>query len=271
MMIQRRIDPAVLNLVTLGFPAVFIFTLCFSCLAQNVHYKDGTTAEVEIVSRTSGTVWVRGGPGLVGIDVEKIDKITNNDGTISKFDVNSLVARIQEAIREQNYLQAQGICTSLLEFDPGNAHIRYLRGMLNQKIGNFSKAIEDYNFLISHKNADEAVLNNLGAIDAQLKKYGQAEELFARAVNYNPLRAESHNNLAELFASLKDYDRAVEEYNTVLKLEPENLTALFNLGVIYKNKGDYPEAGKYWRKILAVKPGDAAAKKALVSLKCKRQ
>ena len=77
--------------------------------------------------------------------------------------------------------------------------MRYLRGMLNQKIGNTSKAIKDYNFLISHEDADGAIFNNLGTINAQSNKYGDAEDLFYKAISCSPKRAEFHNNLSELF------------------------------------------------------------------------
>ena len=103
-----------------------------------------------------------------------------------------------------------------------------------------------------------------------LKKYDDAADLFYKAINRNPQSAEFHNNLAELFISLKNYDRAIEEYNKVLKLEPDNLVALFNLGVIFSEKGDYLNAGKQWQSVLDKKPGDTDARKALLSLKGKK-
>jgi tetratricopeptide (TPR) repeat protein len=257
----------------ISLSGVLLFTFFFNypqCLAENIYYKDGRTIKAQIVNRTKDTIWVQQGEGAIGIDAKDISKITNKEGRVSKYDVGYLVDKIQDLLKEKKYIEAEESCTSLLQVFPDNVNVRYLRGMLNQKIGNTSKAIEDYSFLISHKDADGAIFNNLGTINAQLNKYVDAEDLFYKAINCNPKMAEFHNNLSELFVSLKNYDQAIEEYNNVLNLEPDNLVALFNLGVIYKDKGDYRQAGKQWQRILAVKPDDLDAKKALLSLANKK-
>jgi len=252
-------------------PAIFIIPLLLItysfCLAETIYYKDGTSSQIQIVNRTADTIWVRDGSGSVGIDAKKVEKILNTDGTPSKYDVGYTVTQIQSAIRNKNYVEAERDCSALLELAPDNADVRYLRGMLNQKLGNTIKAIQDYNFLIIHRNADGFVFNNLGTIEAQLKKYGEAKDLFSQAVNSDPLRVEFHNNLSEVFANLKSYDQAIEEYKTVLALEPDNLVALFNLGLIYKNKGDYAQAAQNWERVLAINPEDADTRQALASLK----
>lgn len=266
----QRIKFTILFFILFSILLPIFFVIYSRCLAENIYYKDGRIIEAQIVDRTKDTIWIQYGGGSIGIDAKEISKIINNDGSISKYGVGYLVDQIHELIKEKKYIEAEKSCTSLLESSPENASIRYLRGMLNQKIGNASKAIHDYNFLISHKDADEAIFNNLGTIDAQSKKYDDATDLFYKAINRNSERAEFHNNLSELFMSLKNYDQAIEEYNKVLKLEPDNLVALFNLGVIYKDKGDYMKAGKQWQRILAIKPDDVDARKALLSLKKKR-
>lgn len=264
-MIQKTksIRPADIFFITL----LFIFLLDSSmCLAEYIYYKDGRRVEAEIVKRTKDTVWIQYAGGTIGVDSKEISKILNSDGSVSKYGVGYLVDQIQGLVKEKKYIEAEKSCTFLLESSPEDSRMRYLHGMLNQKLGNASKAIEDYNFLVSRKDADDAIFNNLGAIDAQSEKYDDAADLFYKAIKCNPQKVEFHNNLAELFMSVKNYDKAIEEYNNVLKLEPGNLVALFNLGVVYKNKGDYLKAGKQWQRVLAVKPDDPDAKKALLSL-----
>lgn len=253
--------------VLLSILLLIIMVIYSRCLAENIYYKDGRIIEAHIVDRTKDTIWIQYTGGSVGIDAKEISKIINKDGSISKYGVSYLVDQIHELIKEKKYIEAEKSCTSLLESSPEDASMRYLRGMLNQKLGNTSKAIKDYNFLISHENADETIFNNLGTIEVQSNKYDAATDLFYKAINRNSQRAEFHNNLAELLMSLKNYDQAIEEYSKVLKLEPDNLVALFNLGVIYKNKGDYSKAGKQWQRILTVKPDDIDARKALLSLR----
>jgi len=241
------------------------------CLAEDIYYKDGRIIEAQIMGRNKDTIWIQQGGGSIGIDAKEVSKIINKDGSTSKYGVGYLVDQIHELIKERKYTEAENGCAILLESFSGNVKMRYLRALLNQKLGNTAKAIQDYEFLISHEGADEAIFNNLGTIDAKSKKYEDAADLFYKAINRNPQGAEFHNNLAELFMSLKNYDKALEEYNKVLKLEPDNLVALFNLGVVYRDKGDYINAGKQWQTILDKKPDDADAKKALLSLKNKKQ
>lgn len=255
--------PAVLSNILL-----FLFLAVYSpCPAENIYYKDGRKVEAQILKRTEDTIWIEYGAGTIGIDSKEISAIVNSDGSASKYGVDYLVDQIQGLIKEKKYAEAEKSCTFLLESSPNDARMRYLRGMLNQKLGNTSKAIKDYNFLVNHKDADEAIFNNLGAIDAQSEKYDDAADLFYKAIKCNPQRVEFHNNLSELFMSLKNYDKAIEEYDKVLKLEPDNLVALFNLGVAYRNKGQYSKAGKQWQRVLAIKPDDLDARKALLSLR----
>jgi len=266
----QRIKPIVLIFVVASISLIaFLFTYSQS-LAENIYYKDGRVIEAQIVERIKDTIWIQYEKGAVGLDAKEINKITNNNGSISKYGVGYLVDQIHELVKVKNYIEAEKSCSLLLKSFPDNANIRYLRAMLNQKLVNASKAITDYEFLVSHKSADEAIFNNFGTIEANLKKYDDAADLFYKAINRNPQSAEFHNNLAELFMSLKNYDRAIEEYNKVLKLEPDNLVALFNMGVIFSEKGDYLNAGKQWQSVLDKKPGDTDARKALLSLKGKK-
>lgn len=263
-----RIKPATQLLLLLNtiFLAVFLFNSPI-CFAENIYYKDGKTINAQIIYHNKDTIWIKNDSGSTGIDMKNVSKIENDDGTASKYDAAYLVNQIQEFVKQENYIEAERTCSLLLELSPEDAKVRYLRGMLNQKIGNTSKAAEDYNFLISHKDADSTILNNLGAIYAKEKRYKDATDLFAQAIKYDPDKAEFHNNLSELLMNLKDYDRAIEEYNKVLELEPDNPAALFNLGIAYKNKGDYTRAKEQWQRVLALKPEDIEAKNALLLLK----
>ncbi len=250
---------------------LIMFPFAYSrSLAEDIYYKDGRMVEAQIINRSEDTIWIQYGEGSVGIDAKAISKIINNDGSISKYGVGYLVDQIHELIKEKKYIEAERSCTSLLASSPKDVNMRYLRGMLNQKLGNTSKAIEDYSFLINNENADEAIFNNLGTIEVKSRKYDNATDLFYEAIKRNAQRVEFHNNLSELLMSLKKYDQAIEEYDKVLKLEPDNLVALFNLGVIYKNKGEYAKAGKQWQRVLAIKPDDVDARKALLSLRGKK-
>ena len=260
--LARRMTLKKLNLF------LFIFLLsCTQCWAEKIYCKDGDTVNAEIISRNKDTLWVKHSPGSVGMDVKNIIKIENDNGLLSKYDVANLRGQIQGLIKEKKYSEAAQVCGVLLGSSPDNVELRYLRAMLNQKIGDTGKAAEDYEFLVNHNAADGEIFNNLGAVYAKQKKYAQAQAMFSEAVKEAPARPEFHNNSAELFMELKDFERAIGEYKLVTESEPDNTLALYNLGVAYKSNGGYALAREQWEKILKLQPEDADAKKALEYLK----
>jgi tetratricopeptide (TPR) repeat protein len=240
------------------------------CNAEKIYRKDGRVVNAEILYRSKDSVWVKISSGAIGISTQDIDRIENDDGSISKHDYQSLSGTIQDFIRQQSYDEAVKLCSLLLESLPSDAQIHYLRGLLNQKIGNFEQATEDYDFLIKHGVADAEVFNNLGAIYAHNQESKEAQDFFIKAIGKNPDIVEAHNNLANLSLQIKNYTRAIEEYNKVIEKEPDNFKALYNLGIAYMNSKNYTKAKEQWEKILAIKPGDDDAKNALEYLKVKK-
>jgi tetratricopeptide (TPR) repeat protein len=180
-----------------------------------------------------------------------------------KYGYKSTLSRIQDCIKEKNYLKARELCDSLLRYSGDNSEILYLRAALSQKMGQKDQAIDDYNVLIRLNLADARVFNNLAALYAIKDDFSRAIELLGRAIKEDPRRVEAHNNLADAFMHIQDYGRALEEYNKVIALEPKNTTALYNLGFLYAKNKDYAKAKQSWEKVLSINPKDPDAQKAI--------
>jgi len=256
-------------LICLNIITAILLVNCPSSQAEKIFCNDGRIVSGKITGRSKNSIWIEHDLGSLGFNIGEIDKIQNDDGTISKYDYKTICSAIKNYIRGKKYAQAIELCGVLLEDFPENTQVRYLRGILNQKIGNFQETIKDYNFLIEHKAGDTGILNNLGAIYAREKRYKEAVELFILAARENPDLAEAHDNLAQLFMQTNDYNGAIAEYNKVIALDPKNTNALYNLGIAYMDKVDYSKAKEQWEKILVVKPEDIDAKNALENLKKK--
>jgi tetratricopeptide (TPR) repeat protein len=235
--------------------------------AEKIYCKDGRIFDEKIIYRNRGVVWYKQSSGMVGIDIKSIEKIESDDGSISKYDYNVIGQKIQESVREGRYADAIALCTILLETIPDDIQIHYLRGMLNQKMGNIENARQDYDFLVKNNKADASILNNLGTIYGDDKRYSEAADLFIKAVAINPDMAQIHDNLAITSLKANDYNRAMDEYKKVIEREPDNVNALYNLGVIYMSKGEYHNAGNVWERASALNPEDADTKQALGALK----
>jgi tetratricopeptide (TPR) repeat protein len=234
------------------------------CHAENIYYKSGKVVKKEITSRTKGTIWVSRGDGVAaGISTKNISRIENSDGSVSKYDYEALEKLLNNAIANSQHAEAARLCGVFLEGSPGYARIRYLRAVLNHKLGNLEETARDYDFLIDHMAADSEVLNNRGIISAEGQNYDEAAGFFLEAINKNPGIAELHNNLANVYMQKNSHAKAVNEYKKVIELEPDNIKAMNNLGAAYYMLGDSKNAQEQWKKVLLIKPDDAQAKKAL--------
>jgi tetratricopeptide (TPR) repeat protein len=241
------------------------------CHAEKIYRKDGQILEGAIVNRTKDSVWIKHGLGSVGISLDDVEKILDDDGSVSKYDLKTLADSIAACVQKKDYKKALMMSDKLLEWFPEDKRIRYLRAGLNQMTGNYKEAIADYEFLIQNNAADAKVYNDLGSIYAKQNDDKKAVELFNRSVKEDPDLIQPHNNLAELFLRSKDYTRAIEEYNAVLSLEPKNVKALYNLGVVYLDKGDYSKANEQWGKAILIDPEDHESKNALDYLSIKSE
>lgn len=254
---MRKLD------ITLAIFTVIVLTGCHLCKAEVIYYKNGKTLEGKIIYHDKSILRIKEGLGLTQISMDKIEKILNDDGSISKYDYKSLDKKIQVLIAQKDYNGAIGLCSLLLESLPDEVQIRYLRGFLYQKTEDLEKARRDYEYLIKQNFSDANVFNNLGSIYAKNKQYEEAAGWFKKAIKESPGMAEAHENLAVLSLETKDYNSAISEYNKVIGLEPDNFNALYNLGMVYINQGDYLKAREQLERALSLKPGDINTKNSL--------
>lgn len=256
--------------VLLVLMAVWLLIACRVSWAEKIYYKDGTTVTEQIVYRGKNSLWVRHPAEDVAINLERIEKIENDDGSISKYDYGAILKMIEDKTKKGKYEEAADLCDVLLESFPKSNEVHYLRAVLNHKAGRLSKTAEDYKFIIDNQSNDAKVFNNLGAIYASDKDNQRALDMFRKAAEKNGDMPEVHFNLAFLYLQEQDYNSAINEYNKVIAGEPDNTTALYNLGVAYALKGDNAEAKNLFQKVLEIDKGDDSAKRALQALSEKK-
>lgn len=212
---------------------IFLICPCIFCsYAETIYFKNGDKVKGEIAYFKAGTIWFDRESGLFGIAMGDIDKIENDDGTISKYDFKSLYRGALRHAQEKNYIKAVELYDILLETFDDNKELHYLRGFLNHKLGNIEEAAGDYLFLIGHDSADTQILNNLGVIHAGRKEYQEAEKLFKSAIEKDPRLTEPYRNLAKLFLEMSDYISAKTYWEKVSGFNPDDKEAKTNLEYI---------------------------------------
>jgi tetratricopeptide (TPR) repeat protein len=249
-----------------GLCAVILVVIVSPCSAEKIICRDGTVIEGAIIRLEKGIVWVAWEAGSRGIGTKRIEKILNEDGSLSRYDYKHVLGLIEENIKLQKYDEARSLCGSLVNYFDDNTQALYLHAVLSQKTGDTEGAMRDYALLIDRGKADTKTYNNLGSIYASRKDFSKAVDLYKKALARNPGNARAHNNLADVYLLIGKDDQAFEEYNAVAVLEPGNARVFYNMGVLCLKRKDYTRARENWEKSLVLNPENPEAKNALQEL-----
>jgi hypothetical protein len=69
--------------------AVFCLAGAGWVFAETIYLKDGEIIEAKISEKTEDTIWYEVGSGditeYIGLEISKIEKILNDDGTVSEY------------------------------------------------------------------------------------------------------------------------------------------------------------------------------------------
>lgn len=110
-------------------------------------------------------------------------------------------------------------------------------GLRNQKLKNYSKAIEYYKKALELKAEFPEAMINLGNSYFISGKYNEAIETYKQILEKDKT---SHIliKIGTAYLMLRDYDRAIQSYKQALHIEPINTDAYFSLGLAHLLKGD---------------------------------
>jgi tetratricopeptide (TPR) repeat protein len=248
---------------------VFITTMhCFSLsFAEKIYCKDTRVISGKITSHHGKIIWIESSEGssegAVGIDVEDIDRIENDDGSISKHDYKNLNKKALEHIQKEEYEKALVLYSRLLDNFSENLELIYIYALLNHRLSNYDEALRYYHILAQKGRADGSIYNNIAVIYALRKDYERAKEFFTKALNSGQREFKIRSNLAQLLLRNKEYKAALDEYSRILKIDPSQVKALYNLGVIYANIDEPGKAREYFKKAYELSKDDRQLKDAL--------
>ena len=98
---------------------------------------------------------------------------------------------------------------------------------------------------------------NLGNAYFRSRKYGQALELFQKAVGIDDKAEEAYNGMGLIYKERGEFELAIENYNKVLVLKPGRAQIFSNRGVVYKSMGKYDLAMRDQNISLSLNPNAA--------------
>ena len=144
----------------------------------------------------------------------------------------------------------------------------YYRGNAYIKMGQYQRAIEDFNKAIFlSPNCLEAYYNR-GTAYYKINQYQRAIEDFSQAILLNPDYVEAYNNRGLAYGQLGNFQQAIVDFNKVIMLKSNYIKAYNNRGLAYAEIGQYQRAIEDFNKATSLKENyaDAYNNKAAIYL-----
>lgn len=157
---------------------------------------------------------------------------------ILTFFVLSLLTLKQIAIWKNSI----ALLTYELEKFPNFQDAYTIRGITYIEIGNYQKAIKDFNKSIQINPDYASVYHYRGKAYEKLGNYQKAIQDFSRVIELLPHKAEAYNNRGLSYKNLGYYQKAIKDFDSAVKLEPRYFEAYNNRGSIHATTGNYKEA-----------------------------
>jgi tetratricopeptide (TPR) repeat protein len=137
------------------------------------------------------------------------------------------------------------------------------RGIAYVKLGQYQRAIQDYDTAIRLKPDDAiavAVYNNRGLAYAELGQYQRAIQDYDTAIRLKPDYAmAAYYNRGDAYANLGQHQRAIQDYDTAIRLKLNDAKVYNNRGFAYAGLGQYQRAIQDFDTAIRLKPDYAEA------------
>jgi tetratricopeptide (TPR) repeat protein len=103
------------------------------------------------------------------------------------------------------------------------------------------------------------IFNRRGWEEAKKGNYQEAIRHFTKAIDLNPMDANSYYSRGTAYSHEGQYDRALSDYTKALEINPRDAKAYYNRGITCYRKGQYNEAISDFSKALEINPMDTKA------------
>lgn len=153
------------------------------------------------------------------------------------------LSSLQEQIKD--YKGALESCNKCVAYEPNEWFSYNIRGILLNRLGEYEKAKEDFDYAIHFAKNDTtvaALLVNRSTTKSSVRNFkGAYDDLRAAyAIDSNSLSVLT--NLGAIADEVGSVDEAIYYIKRGIELYPDNAGLVINLGFIYSNNGKYEKA-----------------------------
>ncbi len=145
--------------------------------------------------------------------------------------------------------------TAIVSLQPSNAREYYYRANFYKKLGNYQKALIDYNKAISlNSNYIDAYQERASLRRYQFQDLSGALTDYECAIKINPQNIHSYFGRAQIYQELGDLEAAIFEYSRWIKVNPES--GYLYRGIAKKQWQDSQGAIEDFTKSISFNPND---------------
>ena len=172
-----------------------------------------------------------------------------------------------------NLGEARLIYEQLLKKDQNNFELMNLLGVISLQQKKYDDAVIQISKAISINSNHHALYNNLGVTYKEMENYEDAIKNFKKAIEIKSDYAEAYNNLGIIFKKKNQYKEAYNNYKTAIELNPNYAEAYNNLGLLYGDTKRYEESIINFSKAIELNNNyiDAYKNRANIYSFCKKQ
>ncbi len=122
------------------------------------------------------------------------------------------------------------------------------------ELGYYDKALQAYEELLEHFNADAQTLLQIGKCYEFKEDFGIAQAFYIKAEIMNPNNAEVYFRMGECYAKRQKWECAIDTYKKALDIEKHNEIYYASIGEAYYQIGEDAAAESYFQKAADTAP-----------------
>ncbi len=144
-----------------------------------------------------------------------------------------------------------------LEATTDNYYVYYWRGLEYANLGNYGRAIRDYDKAIGIKPDYVGAYIRRAVAYAELGDYTQAISDYDKAIEIDPKSAATYNNRGVAYAKLGNNTQAISDYDRAIEIDPKNADFYNDRGVAREAIGNSNQAISDYTQAVTINPGNA--------------
>jgi len=192
----------------------------------------------------------------------KLEKKAEGTGIVQDEATFQMLEEGNAFFKEGKYDTALLMYEDFLAKNPGAYQVLLNIGDCYREKGEYDKAIENYNKLITQSATDQTLGKTLGAKGLaaiglcylRQNKLTESQEYFKKSIEMAPQDENLPYNVAEIYFSNQQVDEAIRYFEMAIQIKPDWPDPYLRVAYAYLNKGDSPKAAENLEKFIKLEP-----------------